>query len=124
MASRENAANGLRIIRIFVFPNHKGIDHLALDSLTEQMRLDSDAQIQVKVAFANELYGITIKEDFGVWDDELMCEIETGPDGIEVVGAYFCVDPDEVDNRLLTLQSLNEQSQPFSEDLINSLRIS
>jgi hypothetical protein len=121
LASRENAKNGLPITRIFVFPSRKGIDQLSLKLLAKQMIEDSEFKIEVRIAFSNELYGITIRGDFGVWDEELLCYIETGVDGTEVIGASFCVNPDEVNSHLHTLKSLKEQSQLFSEDLISSL---
>lgn len=86
---RSAARKGVSIQRVFVLPNHVA---LFSESLREHIKRDEAAGIQTFVTFSDSIPDRDALQDFGIWDDELLCLIETRttPTGTNIVkGGVF-----------------------------------
>lgn len=87
--SRIAARKGASIQRVFILPNH---DSLFAESLQKHIMRDENAGIQTYIVFSENIPEKDALQDFGIWDNELLCLIETRttPTGTSVVkGGMF-----------------------------------
>lgn len=64
---------GAKIDRVFILPNHEA---LFSESLQDHVKRDEDAGIRTFIAFVDNVPDKDAIQDFGIWDDELLCLIE------------------------------------------------
>lgn len=110
---------GVKIERVFILPNHEA---LFSESLRNHVKLDEEAGIQPYIAFLDNIPDKDAIQDFGLWDDELLCLIEAGLVGGEtqVKGCTFGRNKTSVERARLWKDTIMSVSQPAS-DLLNAV---
>lgn len=107
------------INRVFILPSP---DSLFSESLRDHIKQDEDAGIRTYIAFADNIPNKDAIQDFGIWDDELLCLIEAGMVGGEtqVKGCTFGRDKTSLDKARLWQDTIMSVSQPATK-LLNSI---
>ncbi len=94
---RKVAKQGKNIKRVYILPSYTALFSLELRNLISE---DENCNIETYVAFSDEIPKEAVR-DFGIWDDEVLCLIDTIENphgGTEVRGCLFSKDPIELNN--------------------------
>ncbi|WKZ44279.1 MAG: methyltransferase domain-containing protein [Anaerolineales bacterium] len=108
-----------KIERVFILPNHEA---LFSESLRNHVALDEDAGIRTYIAFIDNIPDKDAIQDFGLWDDELLCLIEAGLVGGEtqVKGCTFGRNKAAIEKARLWQDTILSAAQP-APDLLNAI---
>jgi len=97
-ASRKTAKKeGITIIRVYILPTYES---LFSEELEKNILKDEENNIKTYVAFYKEIPKVAIR-DFGIWDDEVLCLIDTidiEEAKSEVRGCLFSKDQSDLNN--------------------------
>lgn len=110
---------GVSIKRVFLVPTH---ETLFDRSLREHVERDEDAGIQTTVALVDNIPEMEAVQDFGIWDDELLCQMHVridepdldGGDPI-VQGCTFTRDPAAMEKAVAWKDTILSVEQPANE---------
>jgi len=110
---------GAKIERVFILPNHEAIFS---ESLRDHAERDEEAGIRTRIAFVDNIPDKDAVQDFGLWDEELLCLIEVGMVGGEtmVKGCVFARDRAALSRAQLWRDSIKSVSQP-APDLLEAI---
>lgn len=102
---------GVKIDRVFILPGH---DALFSKFLQEHVSLDETAGIRTFIAFIDTIPDKDAVQDFGIWDDELLCLIEMGilSGDARVKGCMFGRDKSALDKAQLWRDTIMSVAQP------------
>lgn len=100
-----------KIERVFIVPNHEA---LFSASLRDHVQRDESAGIRTYVTFVDNVPEKDAVQDFGIWDDELLCLIDVGMVGAQptVTGCTFTRDRAAMSRALLWKESIRSVAQP------------
>jgi SAM-dependent methyltransferase len=105
-------SRGVEIQRVFILPNHAALFSASLRDHVEQ---DERAGILTSTAFLDTIPETDAVQDFGLWDEELLCLIEakTGSGGQTMVtGCTFTRETSSLEKARLWRDSICLVSQP------------
>lgn len=110
---------GVKVERVFILPNNEALFN---ESLRNHVKLDEDAGVKTYIAFVDNIPDKDAIQDFGLWDNELVCLIEAGLIGGEtqVRGCTFGRNKVSVEKARLWQDTLLSVSQP-APDLLNAV---
>ena len=113
------SSRNIKINRCFLLQNY---DALFSESLRKHVKLDEGAGIQTYITFIDNIPDKESVQDFGIWDEELLCLIEVGLFGGEtkVKGCVFSRDIGSIEKAHLWKDSIISVAQP-ALDLFSSI---
>jgi hypothetical protein len=86
--TRALAKQGKKITRVFILPSEESLKNHAL---IKQIRMDKDATISTLVAFSKRITDPEAVKDFGIWDEKLLCLVESTHHTGQVAGCTYSV---------------------------------
>lgn len=102
---------GAKIQRVFILPNHEA---LFSTSLHEHVKQDENSGILTHITFEDSIPEGDAVQDFGLWDEELLCLIEVRSSGgeSEVKGCLFTREASSIQKARLWKDNITSVSQP------------
>lgn len=105
------------ITRVFIVPDEEALSH---PNLRQQIELDDEADLTTKIAFAHALPADAVK-DFGLWDDEIVCEVHYSKLSSGVTGGTFSVRELDLSRARDWIKMIESKAVP-ARPLLDSLR--
>ena len=108
---------GVKIQRVFVLPNYEA---LFSTSLRDHVERDEHAGLRTFIAFVDSIPEKDAVQDFGLWDEELLCLIEVGmlpSEDTTVKGCLFTREKFALEKARLWKEHILSVSQPAPDML-------